>query len=43
MDTQKHISQDLSIKKSFSLISCKLLIRKKPVNNQNLNEKSSLL
>ena len=35
MDTHKHRSQEnLSIKKSFFLITCKLLIRKKLVNNR---------
>ena len=29
--------------KIFSLIACKLLIRKKPVNSENLNKKSSSL
>ena len=34
MDTQKHRSQEnMSIKKTFSLITCKLLVRKKLINN----------
>ena len=40
MDTHKHRNTEkLSIKKSVSLITCKLEIRKKLVNNENLNKK----
>ena len=39
MDTHK--KEKLSIKKSFSLIICKLVIRKQLVNNQNKYKKSS--
>ena len=40
MDPQKHGNKEkLAInKKSFSLITCKLVIRKKRVNNKNLNK-----
>ena len=40
MDTQKHGNRvEAENLKSFSLIACKLVIRKKLVNNQNLNKK----
>ena len=42
METHKHGNKEnLSIKKSFSSITCKLVIRKKACNNRNLNKKSS--
>ena len=40
MDTHKHkIQENLSIQFSLITYTCKLLIRKKLVNNQNLNKK----
>ena len=38
-NTQKHISQKKLSIKSFSMITCKLVIRKKLVYNRNLNKK----
>ena len=41
MDAQKHQNRKKFFnQKSFSLIACKLIIRKKLVKNENLNRKS---
>jgi len=39
MDSHKHGNKEKLSIDSFSLFTCKLIIRKKIVNNQNLNKK----
>ena len=41
MNTHKQISKENFSEKIFPLITCKLVILKKLVNNKNLNKKSS--
>ena len=44
MDTPKHIKSREAVNlKSFSLITCKHVIRKQLVNHQSFNKKSSSL